>query len=201
MDKGMLIVIAGPSGVGKGTVKNELLQRNENLVESISATTRKPRAGEVEGISYYFKSEGEFDDLIIGNMFLEYCGVFERRYGTMREFVEENIDLGHDVLLEIDVQGALKVRGSKPNAIMIMLLPPSLPDLIERLQKRNTETEVEINRRFSKAKMEISQTNCFDYVVVNDTIENACKKIELIIKAEKLRSERSSDFVTKIIEN
>lgn len=195
----MLIVIAGPSGVGKGTVKNELLKRNKNLIESISVTTRKPRPNEVEGISYYFKSEKEFDEMIMENKFLEYCGVYERKYGTMREFVEEKLEEGKDVLLEIDVQGALKVRGTKSDSILIMLVPPSLPELVSRLQKRNTETDEEIRKRFSKAKIEMEQFRSFDYIVINDDIDVACKKIESIIKNERYRSSRNSELVEKII--
>ncbi|MEG2001582.1 MAG: guanylate kinase, partial [Clostridia bacterium] len=180
-------------------VKCELLKRNQNLVESISVTTRKPRPMEIDGVSYYFKSEKEFDDLILENQFLEYCGVFERRYGTLREFVDEKLAEGKDVLLEIDVQGALKVRGTKQDAVLIMLVPPSLPDLVLRLQKRNTETEDEIKKRFAKAKIEMEQFRNFDYIVINDDIETACKKIESIIKNERYRSSRNTELIGRII--
>lgn len=199
MEKGMLIVIAGPSGVGKGTVKNELLQRNKNLVESISVTTRKPRPLEVEGVSYFFKTEKEFDELIMENKFLEYAGVFERKYGTLREFVEKELEEGKDVLLEIDVQGALKVRGTKADSVLIMLVPPSLPELVERLRHRNTENDEEIKKRFAKAKIEMEQFRSFDYIVINDDIQVACNKIESILKNEKYRSSRNTELVEKII--
>ncbi len=201
MEKGMLIVIAGPSGVGKGTIKNRLLERNESIVESISTTTRKPRVGEVEGVSYYFKTEKEFDELIMDNKFLEYCGVFERRYGTLRDFVEEKLDAGLDVLLEIDVQGALKVRGSKPDAVLIMLAPPSLPELVTRLKKRNTETDEQIVKRYSKAKTEMLEHKSFDYLVINDDIEKTCQKVENIIKSEKYRTIRNTELLESIINN
>lgn len=199
MEKGMLLVIAGPSGVGKGTIKNKLLSRNKGLVESISSTTRLPRPGEVEGVSYYFKTEEEFDKMIIEHKFLEYCGVFQRRYGTECDFVEKNLNEGKNVLLEIDVQGALKVRGTMPNAVLIMVVPPSLPELVRRLKHRNTETDAQIKLRYSNAKIEMEQFRSFDYIVINDNVERVCKKIENIMMAERYRSTRNAELVKRII--
>ncbi len=186
MEKGKLIVISGPSGVGKGTIKTRLLSELENITESISCTTRKPRIGEVNGVHYFFKTEEEFEDMLKIDMFFENAGVFGKRYGTPKEFVENKRNSGVNVLLEIDVQGALQVKDRAPDALLIMLLPERLDVLKERLKGRGTETEEQINGRFAKAVAEIMEYKAFDYAVVNKSgeLDNTVLEIERIIRGE-----------------
>ncbi|MBR1971697.1 MAG: guanylate kinase [Clostridia bacterium] len=186
MVKGKLIVISGPSGVGKGTIKTRLLNELENITESISCTTRKPRIGEVHGVHYFFKTEQEFEEMLKKDMFFENAGVFGKRYGTPKEFVENKRNCGVNVLLEIDVQGALQVKERAPDALLIMLLPEKLDVLKERLKGRGTETEEQINGRFAKAVAEIMEYKAFDYAVVNKSgeLDNTVLEIERIIRGE-----------------
>ncbi|MBR2875481.1 MAG: guanylate kinase [Clostridia bacterium] len=186
MEKGKLIVISGPSGVGKGTIKTRLLSELENITESISCTTRKPRIGEVHGVHYFFKTEEEFENMLKKDMFFENAGVFGKRYGTPKEFVENKRNCGVNVLLEIDVQGALQVKDRAPDALLIMLLPEKLDVLKERLKGRGTETEEQINGRFAKAVAEIMEYKAFDYAVVNKSgeLDNTVLEIERIIRGE-----------------
>ena len=186
MEKGKLIVISGPSGVGKGTIKTRLLNELENITESISCTTRKPRIGEVHGVHYFFKTEEEFENMLKKDMFFENAGVFGKRYGTPKEFVENKRNCGVNVLLEIDVQGALQVKDRAPDALLIMLLPEKLDVLKERLKGRGTETEEQINGRFAKAVAEIMEYKAFDYAVVNKSgeLDSTVLEIERIIRGE-----------------
>ena len=186
MEKGKLIVISGPSGVGKGTIKTRLLNELENITESISCTTRKPRIGEVHGVHYFFKTEQEFEEMLKKDMFFENAGVFGKRYGTPQEFVENKRNCGVNVLLEIDVQGALQVKDRAPDALLIMLLPEKLDVLKERLKGRGTETEEQINGRFAKAVAEIMEYKAFDYAVVNKSgeLDSTVLEIERIIRGE-----------------
>lgn len=190
MSKGLLIVLSGPSGAGKGTVCKALVSKRKDILLSVSCTTRAPRTGEKNAVSYFFISNEEFDSMIAKDAFLEYASVFEHKYGTPRSFVEQAIDNGQDVLLEIDVQGALKVKERCPNAVYIFLVPPSMEELEKRIRSRATETEAQIISRLGKAKSEMEYKDKYDYVIVNDTVESAISRIECIIEAEKLRSFR-----------
>ncbi len=174
-ERGLLIVLSGPSGVGKGTVRKELFkQPNTNYEYSISMTTRKPREGEVDGVDYFFKTREEFEKLI----------------GTPLDYVNETLDAGRDVFLEIEVQGAAQIREKVPEALFIFLAPPSLSELERRLIGRGTETEEIIQKRIETAKEELEMMSLYDYVVENDEIQKACEKINAIIMAEHCRRER-----------
>lgn len=187
MKKGFLLVISGPSGVGKGTVLHDLMNTQKNLVYSVSVTTRKNRPGEIEGVSYFFKSHEEFEKMIEEDKFLEYAKVHDNYYGTPKDFVEEKINEGKIVILEIDVQGALNVKKNIDNGVYIFLAPPSLSELKNRIVNRGTETESDINLRMSNAKKELSYIKNYDYLVVNDHLNSAINLVNEIINAEKHR--------------
>lgn len=189
-DKGLLIVLSGPSGVGKGTVCSALRQQENNLIYSVSATTRSPRAGEIDGVNYFFKSKDEFKKMIEQDELLEWAEYVNNYYGTPRAYVEEQIELGHDVILEIEVQGALQVKQKFPQGVFIFLAPPSMEELKNRIINRGTETDDSIRNRMSVAQEEIDMMEHYDYVVVNDQVESACERIQAIVVAEHCKKER-----------
>lgn len=197
--EGLLLVVSGPAGVGKGTLDKALLERHQDMKLSVSATTRAPRPGEIDGVHYFFKTEEEFKAMIERNEFLEYMHVFQTNYyGTPRSFVEEQLSRGIDVILEIDVQGAMKVKKAFPNAVMIFIAPPSMAELKSRLIGRNTETLEQIEKRFATAEKEIAMLPEYEYVVTNDVVEMAVDRMEAIITAEKCKVSRSDALLAKL---
>lgn len=199
MSKGFLLVLSGPSGSGKGTVGKALMEKRNDIMFSVSVTTRKPRAGEENGKNYYFVSEKVFEEMVKDNKFLEYALVHNNYYGTPKDFVYEQIEKGEIVLLEIDVQGALQIKRNCKDAVFIFLLPPTMDELKNRIVKRGTESEEDINTRFENAFKELDFVGEYDFFVVNDKIEKAVEDIEAIIHAEKLRVKRQKDIKQKII--
>lgn len=193
-ETGLLVVISGPSGAGKGTICQKLISRNKNVNLSISMTTRNAREGEIDGVNYYFVSKEEFEKRIEEGKFLEYAIVHnEKYYGTPKDKVEEMLKQGKDVILEIDIQGALKINNLVKEAVFIFIMPPNMKILKERLIKRNTETKEQIIERFTKAYTEINEVSKYNYVVINDEVEEAVKKIEAILLSEKCRVDRIED--------
>lgn len=188
--KGMILVISGPSGVGKGTLRQRLLQRFPSMKRSISVTTRKPRPGEVHGRDYFFVTREEFQRMINEGAFLEWAWVFDELYGTPAKWVEEQLGRGIDVILEIDVQGAFQVRERRPDAVLVFIAPPSWEELERRLRMRHTEDEEEVRRRLEVARREVEMAPRYDYVVVNDDLDQAAYELECIVVAEKCRSSR-----------
>jgi guanylate kinase len=200
-EKGLLIVLSGPSGVGKGTVRKAIFSQEDTKFEySISMTTRKPREGEVDGIDYFFKSREEFEALIEQGKLLEYAEFVGNYYGTPVDYVRETINNGRDVFLEIEVQGAQQVRDKFPEGLFIFLAPPSLSELQNRLVTRGTETNEVIQGRLNTARKEIEMMNLYDYIVENDRIENAVEKINSIVQAEHCKRERVQQRYIKMLE-
>lgn len=192
--KGILIVLSGPSGAGKGTICKALLEEG-NFWLSVSATTRNPRAGEIEGKNYFFTNREDFQKRIENNDFLEYAEVYGNYYGTPRSSVIDALDKGQDVILEIDIQGALKVKENYPGGVFIFILPPSMEELKKRIIGRGSETTESLMTRFKSAYQEINYVSKYNYAVVNDTVEEAVKKIQSIILAEKCRVDRIKEDI------
>lgn len=190
--QGLLLVISGPSGAGKGSICRELFRRNPQIVTSVSVTTRAPRAGEEEGIHYFFRTREQFEKMIENGEFLEHAEVYGNYYGTPRAFVREQMAKGRDVALEIDIQGALRVKERFDEGVFIFIVPPSMEELRARLVGRKSETEESLLRRFQSAYQELNFITRYNYVVVNDQIERAAVKVQSIITAEKCRVDRNT---------
>ena len=189
MKKGLLIVISGASGTGKGTVCKELLARERGVAFSVSATSRAPREGEQDGREYYFRTRAEFEAMIAEGAFLEYADVYGNYYGTPLAPIEARRSAGEDILLEIDTQGALNVMERCPDGTFIFLLPPSLEELRRRITGRGTESEESLARRLAAARDEIRLGRRYRYAVLNDTVEDATARIQTILVAERLRAD------------
>lgn len=198
MRKGLLILISGPSGTGKGTVCDLLRQKHPEISYSISATTRQPRPGEQDGVNYYFYTKEEFQEMIDQGQLLEWAEVYGNFYGTPKQKVLDRLEAGEDILLEIDTQGALNVMKVMPEGLFIFLLPPSLEELAARLKGRGTETEESLHRRLGAAVDEIKLATKYRYVVVNDKVEDAQETIAKIIEAEHHRSDLNESLLAKL---
>ncbi|MDP2426366.1 MAG: guanylate kinase [Candidatus Izemoplasmatales bacterium] len=200
-ERGLLVVISGPSGVGKGTIRKALFEiPDNNFIYSVSMTTRKPRAGEVEGVDYFFVSREEFELGIKNGEFLEYAEFVGEYYGTPLSYIDKQLQEGKEVIIEIEVQGALQVREKMPDAVFVFIVPPSKKALIDRLTARGTERSSEIQRRLEKAEREYNLAYKYDYIVVNDDVFNAADRIFAIIRAEHAKTERSIHKYYKLME-
>jgi len=188
--KGMLILVSGPSGTGKGTLCERLVASDNNIMFSVSATTRQPRECEQDGVHYRFISEAQFDQLLKDDELLEHAVVHDHRYGTPRQPVIDALNSGLDVLLDVDSQGALNVMRAMKDCVSIFILPPSFASLKQRLHTRNTDDEKEILKRLHNARAEIAQYVHYDYALINDELEGAYKRLESIIAAERMRTSR-----------
>lgn len=197
MRKGLLVVVSGPSGAGKGTICQALLEKTP-LAYSVSATTRKPRAGEVDGESYYFLSVEAFEKMIEKDELLEWAKVYDNYYGTPLKKVEEKLAAGEDILLEIDTQGAMKVREKFPEGVYIFVLPPSLAELERRIRGRDTETEDVLQKRLAAAIDEIEAGKCYKYVVTNDEVDGAVDSVCAILAAERRLVARNGELFDEI---
>ncbi|MBR2042655.1 MAG: guanylate kinase [Oscillospiraceae bacterium] len=199
--RGVLLVISGPSGVGKGTIINKLFDMDDNLYFSVSATTRQPRQGEINGVHYTFKSIEEFEhDIETGEM-LEYAQFSGNYYGTPRSAVEKKLSQGKDVVLDIEIQGARNVKRLMPEAVLVYILPPSIDELKKRLNGRHTETEESVSRRLHTAYSELHEApELYDYFIVNDVVENAATKIEEILDCKRCGKAAMQEIIKQILE-
>ncbi|MBR5236002.1 MAG: guanylate kinase [Clostridia bacterium] len=200
MNRGLLLVVSGPSGTGKGTVCRALLEKRPDIHLSVSATTRKPRPGEIDGVSYYFMEEEAFRSMINSDGFIEWACFCQNYYGTPKEKVEEQLAAGRDVILEIEVQGAMQVKSEFPEAVFIFVVPPSLEELEKRLSGRGTEKPEVIHERLKTALWEYSNMEKYNYILLNDEVDKAVERFISIIEAEKQRVERNDDWVNKVKE-
>lgn len=185
MRKGTLYVFTGPSGAGKGTVLGRLVKEDDRLFFSISATTRAPRPGEQDGVHYYFLEKSDFENKIAQGAFLEHAQYVGNYYGTLEAPVNEKLEEGFDVILEIEVQGAMQIKHKRPDAVLVFIAPPSFEELAARLRGRGTEDEAKVQKRLETAKGELAQQDKFDYVVVNDTVERAVNELHEILNKRR----------------
>ena len=196
--QGSLVVVSGFSGAGKGTVMKRLLEKYDNYALSVSATTRQPREGEQEGVSYFFKTPDAFSDMIAKGELIEYANYCGNFYGTPKSYVEQQLRAGKDVLLEIEVQGALKVKAQIPDAVLVFITPPSMSELEARLRGRQTETEDVIAKRMARAREEAGIMEQYDYLVVNDALETCVEELHDLIQKQHDRISQQKAFIDKI---
>lgn len=198
MEKGLLVVVSGFSGAGKGTIMKELTARYDSYALSISATTRAPRPGEVEGREYFYVTREKFEDMIDRDQLVEYAKYVDNYYGTPRQFVEQKLIEGKDVLLEIEIQGALKIKQKFPDSLLVFLTPPSAEELRERLIGRGTETMEVVNKRLNRAIGEAEGVEAYDYILINDNIDTCTEKLHNLIRASHDRAGAHLDIIEKI---
>jgi guanylate kinase len=198
---GNVFVLSAPSGTGKSTLAKRLVKEVSGLDFSVSFTTRKPRPGEVHGKDYFFLDDAEFDAMVAADGFVEWVKVYEHRYGTGKEWIQQRLASGADILLDIETQGARRVHEAIPDAVMVFLLPPSAAELSARLRGRADESEQQVNIRLNYARHELSQFQQYDYLVVNDTVDQAYRKLESIILATRSRRERMAAQAQRILDS
>lgn len=200
MSKGVLAVVSGFSGAGKGTVMKKLLESFDDYALSVSVTTRKPRPGEVDGKDYFFRTKEEVEEMIAQDQLLEYARYVDNYYGTPRSYVEEKLSEGKNVILEIEIQGAMKIKEKIPEAVLIFVTPPSVDELRRRLEGRGTETQKVIESRLSRAAEEAEGMEDYDYLLVNDDLEECVNELHRIISSERCKTQRNTELINRIQE-
>lgn len=199
-ERGILIVVSGFSGAGKGTVMKEMMRQYDNYALSISATTREPRPGEEDGREYFFKTVEDFEKMIAKDELIEYARYVDNYYGTPKAYVMEQLDAGKDVVLEIEIQGALKVKEKFPETLLLFVVPPTAEELRRRLEGRRTETADVIDSRMERAKEEAEGMDRYDYLIVNDVLEECVRQVHQIIQGEHRRCSRNAAFINRMKE-
>ena len=198
MKKGILAVVSGFSGAGKGTLMKALLEQHDNYALSVSATTRAPRPGERDGVEYFFKTKEEFEEMIARDAFIEYASYVNNYYGTPRAYVEEQLNAGKDVILEIEVQGAQEIRNKIPEAVLLFVTAPSAEELKRRLEGRGTETAEVIHSRLCRAAGEAGSMDQYDYILINDDLQDCVDTMHEIIRSEHYRAQRNQMFIKEM---
>lgn len=201
IDSGLLIVVSGPSGAGKGTICDALREKFPKIHYSISMTTRAPRVGEIDGVNYYFTDNQHFEELLAQDAFLEHAKVYDHYYGTPKEYVYSMLREGNHIMLEIDIQGAMQVKEKYPQCVLMYIVPPSKSVLEERLRGRQTDSDDVIAKRLSKAKEELDWINKYDYLIINDDLDMAIKEASAVLKAEEDNVERRTKRIALLKEN
>lgn len=196
MQKGRTFIVSGPSGVGKSTVLKALLEKRPNLYFSVSATTRPPRVGEIDGVHYHFMDVDAFRNRIAEDAFLEYAEYVGNFYGTPKKYVDEAMDAGRDVILDIEIQGALQVCDKRPDTVRIFIAPPSWAELERRLTERGTDSPEKVQKRLLRAKVEFQTAHTYDYFVINDTVENAVGELDAILTAEHCKPSERMEIIS-----
>ena len=195
METGILVVLSGFAGSGKGTIIKELMNRYDNYALSVSATTRAPREGEVEGVHYFFKTEEEFKKMIAQGELLEYANYVGNYYGTPREYVRQQLAAGKNVILEIETEGALNIKRAYPDAVLVFVMPPSVEEIHNRLKNRGTETDEVIDKRMRKAGLEITVVDRYDFLMINDVIEESVELFNDIVMSQHMAMSRNRDYI------
>ena len=193
--KGVLVILSGFAGSGKGTIIRELLEKYDNYALSVSATTRAPREGEVEGVHYFFKTEEEFKEMIAKGELLEYANYVGNYYGTPRAYVKDQLAKGMNVILEIETEGALSIKREYPDAVLVFVMPPSVNEIYNRLKNRGTETEEVIAKRMKKAGIEISVVDRYDYLMINDVLSESVEAFNAIVTSQQMTVSRNRDYI------
>lgn len=192
VEQGLLLVVSGPSGAGKGTICRSLMAQRPGLQYSVSATTREPRQGEIDGVHYKFVPKDRFEEMIASDELLEWAPVYDNYYGTPKKMVQDSLKAGKDIILEIDIQGALQIKEKFPGAVFVFIVPPSLDELEKRITNRATDSPEVIAKRMKAAVSELSYISQYDYVIINDQVDRAVGKLDAIIQAEKCRPKRAN---------
>ena len=199
-DKGILLVVSGFAGSGKGTIMQELVSKYDNYALSVSATTRAPRKGETEGVHYFFKTKEEFEQMIANNELLEHACYVGNYYGTPKAYVEQQLNAGKDVILEIEVQGGLNIRQLYPDAMLVFVLPPNVAEIKNRLKKRGTESDEMIMKRMERGAQEAHIINQYDYLMINDDLDECVKRLHYTVQSARCAVKRNLDFIEEINE-
>ncbi len=194
-DKGILIILSGFAGSGKGTIIRELLKKYDNYALSVSATTRAPREGEIDGVHYFFKTEDQFKEMIAQGELLEYANYVGNYYGTPRAYVKDQLSAGKNVILEIETEGALNIKREYPDAVLVFVMPPSVEEIHNRLKNRGTETDEVIDKRMKKAGLEITVVDRYDYLMINDVLEESVELFNAIVESQHMAVSRNRDYI------